>query len=106
MRLPNDVLQRVRGAMVVVTLAACGGEPAATPPSITPEPPVAMPAPIDPVAYDATSESLRLTRLDAEGEGMSEEREMRVSNVARAQRARVFRPGLGSFRGCIACGRG
>ncbi len=105
MRLPNDVLRRVRGAMVVVTLAACGGEPVTTPPPIAPEPPVVL-APSDPVAYDATRESMRLARLDAEDEGSSVQRETRVSNVAQARRAITQRAYARWIGARAACGRG
>src|SRR4051812_33295741 len=85
MRVPVDVLERVRGAMVVAALAACTSEPAAPPPAPPPVS-VAAPAPIDPVSYDAANESARLARLDLEEQSALESRSARVAHVQAERR--------------------
>ena len=76
MRLPSDVLDRVRGALVVAALATCSHEAKAIQPSpsaVTATTGTAgvasatpAPAPLDPVHYTSADEAERLARLDSE----------------------------------------
>jgi len=112
MRIPADVLDRVRGALVVVAVAtACGPDappPAAPPP---PPPPIARaPEPIDPVAYSSADEAARLERVEAESTASSDTRDQRIARVHASRRAQLGGVGVsgggGMQRIWALCGRG
>lgn len=115
MRLPADVLERVRGAVVVATLAtACGAEAPATtavPPTVAPITEVAL-EPVDPVPYAGADEDARLARLDAEETVALATRNARIDRLAseqreaREERERISIQRLRWSQVCAGCGRG
>jgi hypothetical protein len=121
-RVPSDVLDRVRGALVVAALASCSHEAKAPPPPATPATADIAPAPVDPVRYASADEADRLARLDAEEAAGVAARRARLDRLAAQRREAAWEDeqqreilGLGTVLGngtpltrfsCNACGRG
>lgn len=113
MRLPHEVLARVRGPLAAA-LIGCSSPPAEAP-AIEP---VAEPAgvtatpPLDPVAYDLDAETERLERADrvlASAEARRARRIEAEEEEARRrarERALLAGPGPGHHWVHAACGRG
>ncbi len=99
MRLPSDVLDRVRGALVVAALTSCGHEDVKPPAPLTTSvaPDVAAPSQpagegprqttglADPVGYASADEASRLARLDAEDAATLASRRARLKRLAQQQ---------------------
>jgi len=113
MRLPVDLIDRVKGAVVVAGLVACTPEHA-PPPRLVPDPPpvsAVAPEAIDPVAYDSVGESERLARLENENDAASSVRDDRIARAEQAARNRSsLVHGIGGVGltgwSCAGCGRG
>ena len=124
MRLPSDVLDRVRGALVIAALTSCSQQTKTAPPpasavTATAEPPAPAPAPVDPVRYTSAEENERLARIDAEDAASAEARRARIGKLAARRDDQELHFGIGngpgltgiqpgdiSRFGCNACGRG
>jgi hypothetical protein len=93
MRLPGEVLDRVRGVLVVAALTSCNNEVKPPAPSATtvtasgvaPASPAA-PVAIDPVGYTSAGEAERLARLDAEDRASVGARHARLDRLAAQRR--------------------
>jgi hypothetical protein len=122
MHLPGDLLDRVRGALVVAALTSCGHEvsgPAPSPSAVVASPVAASAVvatervSVDPVSYASTDEADRLARLDAEDAAGVEARRARLQRLAAQHREELPALGnLGTGTGAgpgmryAACGRG
>lgn len=104
MRLPPDILDRVRGALIVAALTSCSHESKVPPPapSAVTAGVASAPAPaqVDPVRYASADEAERLTRLDTEEAASVKARRARLAALhredAREQEMRAIEAALGT----------